>query len=107
MTNGNLMLSTINRKELRNRYVGIQDRDVMIDVHEKLRCLPDRLRSLRKASGFTLKDVADMTGFTSEAVRKMESGQLTPSVVGLLIMAEFYGVGLDWLFGGDELYGNG
>lgn len=103
MTNGNVLISTINQKELRNRYIGIQDRDVMIDVHEKLRCLPDRLRSLRKASGFTLKDVADMTGFTGEAVRKMESGQLKPSVVGMLIMAEFYGVSLDYLFGGEEL----
>lgn len=87
---------------VRQRYSGIQDKDVMDEVKVWMCTMPGRLKRLRKASGFTLQEVADMVGYSRETLRGIENGAFAPSVVGLLILASFYGAGLDWLFGLEE-----
>lgn len=94
--------TTMSDDQLQKRYVGIQDRDVMIEVRQMMRTMPGKLKRLRKASGFTLQEVADMVGYSRETLRGVENGAFAPSLVGLLILANFYGVSLDWLFGEKE-----
>lgn len=48
-------------------------------------------------------DVAKGTGFCYECLRQYETGEQTPSLVGMLIITAYYGVSLDELFGRDKI----
>lgn len=59
----------------------------------------ERVRSLRKARGLTQKQAADLFGITEIAWRKYEAGKRTPTFDGLIALADFFGVSLDYLVG--------
>lgn len=84
----------------------IRDEDVAVAVREGCNQLGRRLREIRHRSGVTLRDVDDQCGINYESLRKKEVGVYTVTVMDLLILAEYYGVSMDWLFG-REGYGNG
>lgn len=58
--------------------------------------IADKLRTLRKAKGYTQQDVADAVGISRAAIGGYEIGRRSPRLPDLQKMAEFYGVGLDY-----------
>jgi transcriptional regulator with XRE-family HTH domain len=60
--------------------------------------LGDRIKVARRASGLTLRDVAEKTGVSAQAVSKYERGLDVPSSGVLLRLAPALGVTLDFLF---------
>lgn len=67
--------------------------------------LPERLRGLRVATGYVIDDVARDTGISSKTIGAFERGDQMPSVVSLVILAEYWGVSIDWLCGRDDYDG--
>ena len=58
-----------------------------------------RVRELRKARGLTQKQAAALFGMAEIAWRKYEAGERTPTYDGLIALADFFGVSLDFLTG--------
>lgn len=58
--------------------------------------IAEKLKTLRKAKGFTQQEVADAIGTTRASVGGYEIGRRTPPLRELQKIAEFYGVGLDY-----------
>lgn len=59
-----------------------------------------RAKSLRQARGLTLEDVVSRTDFTVSWLSKLENGLLTPSLDGLVRLAEVLECGVDELVEG-------
>ncbi|MFB4213360.1 helix-turn-helix domain-containing protein [Shouchella sp. JSM 1781072] len=62
-----------------------------------------RVKELRKEHKTPQKEIADALGISPRAYRFYESGDRYPDFEGLLILADFYGVSLDYLAGRSEL----
>lgn len=86
-----------------SRAAKIEDEDVKEQILTELTGMGEKLRKVRKATGMTLHDVAKGTGFCYECLRQYETGEQTPSLVGMLIITAYYGVSLDELFGRDKI----
>lgn len=63
------------------------------------RILPERLKSIREAQGLTQKDLADETGLSQNAICKYENGDYLRESPNFRIIADFFGVSLEWLVG--------
>lgn len=61
--------------------------------------LPDRLRTLRLRAGKSQADIAGLLNITREAYSMYENGKRQPSFDALLVLADFYMVSMDYLFG--------
>lgn len=59
----------------------------------------DRLKKARLMNGFTQKDVENETSISQSRIAKFETGRNEPDLKTIGILAEFYGVSIDWLFG--------
>ena len=55
-----------------------------------------KLRSLRKARGYSQQFVADRVGMKRSTISNYEIDRRLPSLTDLKRIAEFYGVGLDY-----------
>lgn len=60
---------------------------------------PAKIRKARDNTGFTLRDVSKETGIHFSTVAKYETGKLEPDLEKLGILADFYGISVDWLLG--------
>ncbi len=60
--------------------------------------LGDELRSLRKAHGLTLKDLAEASGKSISFISKIERGLARPSITALQDIAEAMNVPIGWFF---------
>ena len=60
---------------------------------------PSKLKQARIDTGYTQKQVADLTNINRSALAKYELGQLEPSIETLGKLADFYCVSCDWLIG--------
>ena len=58
-----------------------------------------KLRKARQLSGFTQRDVAFETGIPNSTIANYEIGRTQPDIENLGILADFYGVSIDWLVG--------
>lgn len=58
-----------------------------------------KLKHAREKTGFTQREVAAETGITQSVLARYETGKLEPNIEILGILADFYGVSLDWLIG--------
>lgn len=58
-----------------------------------------KLKKAREQSGFTQREVARETGIPQSTIAKYETQALEPSIETLGILADFYGVSVDWLIG--------
>ena len=58
-----------------------------------------RLRELRTKRGLTQADVAKITGLRDSTVRMWELGKSEPRVRTLIILADYFGVTIDYLVG--------
>ena len=60
---------------------------------------PSKIRKARNTTGFTQKEVEKETGIKQSTLTKYENGKLEPDLEKLGILADFYGVSVDWLLG--------
>ena len=63
--------------------------------------LSERLSALRKEKGLTLRELAEQVGITAAALSNYEKGQKEPSLGYAKKLAQYYGVSLDYLCGGE------
>ena len=60
---------------------------------------PSRIKNARAKTGFTQREVAKETGIPLSTIAKYETAKLQPDLEKLVILADFYGVSIDWLLG--------
>lgn len=58
-----------------------------------------RLRELRLASKTPQKQLAELLGTTVRAIAYYETGEREPNIAGLIALADFFGVSVDYLIG--------
>ena len=58
-----------------------------------------RLKECRKTKGLTQKQAASFFDIAERHWQRYESGEQTPTFDGLLEIADYFGVSLDWLTG--------
>lgn len=66
---------------------------------EKELSFGDRLREFRDRRGVSQQIVADILGMDRSTYAYYESGKTEPSINTLIMLADFYGVTLDYLIG--------
>ena len=60
---------------------------------------PSKIKKARNDTGFTQKEDEKETGIKQSTLTKYENGRLEPDLEKLGILADFYGVSVDWLLG--------
>lgn len=58
-----------------------------------------KIKKARLDTGFTQAEVSKETGIIRSTIGKYETGDLEPDLEKLGILADFYGVSVDWLLG--------
>lgn len=58
---------------------------------------PSKIKKAREDTGFTQREVAKEVNLPQSTIAKYETGKLEPNLETLGILADFYGVSLDWL----------
>lgn len=59
----------------------------------------ERLKEIRLEKGLTQTQLAQKTNMSQAGIAKWETGHRTPSVEGLIALAKFFGVSIDYLVG--------
>lgn len=60
---------------------------------------PSKLKKARQDTGFTQREIEKETGIKQSTIASYEIGRTQPDIETLGILADFYGVSLDWLVG--------
>ncbi len=60
---------------------------------------PERVRELRKERGLKQNEMAEVCGVKLRSYQRYEHGESYPEVPGLLFLADYFGVSLDYLMG--------
>lgn len=63
--------------------------------------LGNQLRELRRQEGRTQEDLASFLGVSAQAVSRWEVGTCYPDIELIPVIADYFGVSIDWLFGFD------
>ena len=58
-----------------------------------------KLKQARKNTGFTQREVAKETKIPNSTLANYETGRTQPDLETIGILADFYGVSVDWLLG--------
>lgn len=66
-------------------------------MYEKI--IRERLIELRKSGGYTQKDLEEKTGLDRIKIAKIEAEIQKPDVETIGVLAEFYDVSIDYIFG--------
>ena len=59
----------------------------------------ERVRELREERGLKQREMADICGVKVRSYQRYEHGDSYPEVPGLLFLADYFGVSLDYLMG--------
>ena len=65
--------------------------------YEMVICMQNNLRVLRKKRGLTQLALQMATGIDQALISKFESGDRLPPTETLLLLADFYGVSIDYI----------
>jgi transcriptional regulator with XRE-family HTH domain len=60
---------------------------------------PSKLKKARENTGMNQREVAKAIGVVHTTISKYENGLLEPDMEKLGLLADFYGVSVDWLLG--------
>lgn len=60
---------------------------------------PSKLKKARENIGFSQKEVANEINIDQSQLARYETGQTQPNIETLGLLADFYGISLDWLVG--------
>lgn len=66
----------------------------------------NRLKQLRQTHGVSQQELADLLGISTRAWRFYESGDREPNIAGLIVLADYFDVSLDYLVGREEKANN-
>lgn len=66
-------------------------------------CFPERVRALRKERRYTQWEMAEVCGIQLRAYQSYEYKQSYPDVPGLVRLADFFDVSLDYLMGRSDV----
>ena len=58
-----------------------------------------KLKKARENTGFTQREVSKETRIPQSTIANYETGRTEPDIENLGILADFYGVSVDWLLG--------
>ena len=58
-----------------------------------------KLKQARNNTGFTQREIAKETKIPQSTLANWELGRTKPDIESIGILADFYGVSVDWLFG--------
>ena len=61
--------------------------------------LPQKLKLSRERTGFTQREVAKETRIPQPTIARFETGERIPDAEKLGMLADFYGISVDWLLG--------
>lgn len=61
--------------------------------------LGERIKNLRESAGLSRDDLGRATHISWQTIRTWEQGSALPSLNCAIIMADYFGVSLDWLAG--------
>ena len=86
--------------------LGVRVQDLIGDETEVCMTYGQRMKAIRKEKGLTQKQVANGCGMADSAIRKYESGLITPKLETLQRIAEALGVPILDLLGVDKSEGN-
>ena len=68
-------------------------------MDEKVGSFPQRLQQLRPRKGISARTLAELCGKSKNSIARYESGERSPSLAAVVIIADFFGVSLDYLAG--------
>ena len=57
------------------------------------------IQGLRKAKGITQEELAEVLGVSSAAISKWENGQMYPDITLFPVIARYFNISIDCLFG--------
>ena len=60
---------------------------------------PARLRQLRESRNIDRKTLGELCGLSKNMIGKYENGERDPSIKTLTVIADYFGVSLDYLMG--------
>lgn len=60
---------------------------------------PSKLKQARINTGFTQREISNETGISQPSIAQYETGSREPDIETIGILADFYGVSVDWLLG--------
>lgn len=60
---------------------------------------PSKLKKARNNTGFTLREIGKELKMPYSTLANYETGRTQPDIETLGILADFYGVSVDWLIG--------
>lgn len=60
---------------------------------------PSKLKKARNETGFTQREVAKELDIPQPSIARFETGKRYPDIEQLGLLADFYGVSVDWLLG--------
>lgn len=60
---------------------------------------PDRMRLLRTAAHITQDELADIMGYSPNAIQNWERGKSAPNIYAVSRLADFFGVSMDYITG--------
>ncbi|MDE6031319.1 MAG: helix-turn-helix transcriptional regulator [Oscillospiraceae bacterium] len=66
-----------------------------------------RLKQLRKEQGYSQKRLAEILGITQQAVCKYENMSVEPDIQTLIMLADLFGVTVDYLIGRSDIQESG
>jgi transcriptional regulator with XRE-family HTH domain len=61
--------------------------------------IANRLKQLRQTNDVSQQELADLLGISTRAWRFYESGDREPNIAGLIALADYFNVSLDYLVG--------
>jgi len=68
-------------------------------VEEEKNVFPERLRKLREKQHRKQYAVAHLCGLDRKTLRRYEKGEIEPLMTQLVVIAEYFGVSVDYLTG--------
>jgi len=74
----------------------------MLVVDSMLVSIGERLRAARERSGYTLDQLATLTGLSKAHLSRLESAERQPSLATLLSFGKALGIPVSWLLGEDQ-----
>ena len=69
---------------------------------EEMPVYAERLRRLRETRKLKRRVVAELCGLSKNMVARYESGEMSPKAASLIVLADFYGVTVDYILGREE-----
>lgn len=83
------------------KYIPDRPRNVCAQL-EDARLFPQRLQELRERRGLSQSALSELCGLSKNMIARYERGERIPSIVDAALIAEYFDVSLDYLYGREK-----